>query len=101
MEKALRTHRTLLPPKGQRTLSGRIGKNLRIHFLQHWFALSDPAAEEILYDVDSMRRFVGIDLGKEPVPDETTICKFRHLLESNGLGEKIFEEVNLHLEERE
>lgn len=66
---------------------------LRIYFLQHWFNLSDPGAEEALYESRSMCRFVGIDLGKEPVPDETTICKFRHLLERNGLGDKIFKEV--------
>ncbi len=47
-----------------------------------------------------LRRFVGIDLGNEPVPDETTICKFRHLLEANDLGERIFQEVNAHLEEK-
>lgn len=46
--------------------------------------------EEVLYDIESMRRFVGIDLGNEPVPDETTICKFRHLLETDKLGERIF-----------
>jgi len=51
---------------------------LRIHFLQHWFNLSDPEVEEALYDSRSMRHFVGIDLGHEPAPDETTICKFRH-----------------------
>ena len=73
---------------------------LRIHFLQSWFNLSDPGAEEALYDMESMRRFVGIDLGNEPVPDETTICKFRHLLEAHGLGERIFQEVNAHLEEK-
>jgi IS5 family transposase len=73
---------------------------LRIHFLQSWFNLSDPAAEEALYDMESMRRFVGIDLGNEPVPDETTICKFRHLLETHYLGERIFQEVNAHLEEK-
>ena len=73
---------------------------LRIHFLQSWFNLSDPAAEEVLYDIESMRRFVGIDLGNEPVPDETTICKFRHLLETHGLGERIFQEVDAHLEEK-
>ncbi len=58
---------------------------LRIHFLQQWYALSDPAVEEALYDSPSMRRFVGIDLGCEPAPDETTVCKFRHLLEKHGL----------------
>jgi IS5 family transposase len=59
---------------------------LRIHFLQQWFNLSDPAVEEALYDSAAMRNFVGIDLGVEGVPDETTICKFRHLLERNKLG---------------
>src|ERR1700690_2906903 len=59
---------------------------LRIYFLQQWFNLSDPAVEEALYDSVVMREFVGIDLGREPVPDETTICKFRHLLEEHGLG---------------
>lgn len=73
---------------------------LRIHFLQSWFNLSDPGVEEALYDMESMRRFVGIDLGNEPVPDETTICKFRHLLEAHGLGERIFQEINAHLEEK-
>ena len=70
---------------------------LRIHFLQHWFNLSDPGVEEALYDSRAMRRFVGIDLGREPAPDETTICKFRHLLEANGLGEAIFQTVGEHL----
>lgn len=71
---------------------------LRIHFLQHWFNLSDPAVEEALYDVASMRAFVGIDLGREPVPDETTACKFRHLLEEHDLGKRIFEQVGRHLQ---
>ena len=71
---------------------------LRIYFLQHWFNLSDPAAEEALYDSVSMRRFVGIDLGREPVPDETTVCRFRHLLEQHDLGRRMFEEVHSHLE---
>jgi IS5 family transposase len=71
---------------------------LRIYFLQHWFNLSDPGAEEALYESRSMCRFVGIDLGKESAPDETTICKFRHLLERNGLGDKIFKEVGKFLQ---
>jgi len=70
---------------------------LRIHFLQHWFNLSDPAMEESLYDVRSMREFVGIDLGVEAAPDETTICKFRHRLEEYQLGKEIFATVNAHL----
>jgi transposase, IS5 family len=73
---------------------------LRIYFLQLWFNLSDPAVEEALYDSVSMRQFVGIDLGREPVPDETTVCKFRHLLEKHDLGRKIFEQVHEHLEAR-
>jgi len=72
---------------------------LKIHFLQHWFELSDPAAEEALYDSRAMRLFVGIDLGKEPVPDETTICKFRHLMESHNLGDELFRLVNVYLSE--
>ena len=70
---------------------------LRMYFLQAWFNLSDPAVEEALYESHSMRTFVGIDLGKEPVPDETTVCKFRHLLERHGLGAKIFARVNGYL----
>jgi len=60
---------------------------LRIYFLQQWFNLSDPAVEEALYDSSAMRRFVDIDLGREPVPDETTVCRFRHLLEAHDLGQ--------------
>jgi transposase, IS5 family len=71
---------------------------LRIYCLQQWFNLSDPAAEEVLYDSLSMRRFVGIDLGREPVPDETTICRFRHLLEAHDFGRRMFECVHEHLE---
>ena len=71
---------------------------LRIYLLQQWFNLSDPAVEEALYDSASMRRFVGIDLGREPVPDETTVCRFRHLLEQHELGRRLFEEVYRYLE---
>jgi IS5 family transposase len=72
---------------------------LRIYFLQQWFNLSDPAAEDALYDSLAMRRFAGLDLGQGPAPDETTICRFRHLLERNELGEAIFQYVLEHLEE--
>jgi IS5 family transposase len=71
---------------------------LRIHFLQHWFNLSDPAVEEALYDSAAMRKFVGIDLGREPAPDETTACRFRRLIETHDLGRRIFEAVHRHLE---
>lgn len=73
---------------------------LRIYFLQQWFNLSDPGVEEALYDSRAMRRFAGIDLGHEAVPDETTACKFRHLLEQHALGKKLFECVNAHLQEQ-
>ena len=86
-------------PKGE---TGRrpfgVERMLRIYCLQQWFNLSDPAAEEALYDSLSMRRFVGIDLGREPVPDETTICRFRHLLETHDFGRRMFERVHEHLE---
>ena len=71
---------------------------LRIYFLQQWFNLSDPGVEEALYESASMRRFAGIDLGREPAPDETTVCKFRHLLELHDLGRRLFEQVHEHLE---
>jgi IS5 family transposase len=87
------------PPKGAGRKPVGLARMLRIHFLQHWFELSDPGAEEALYDSRAMRMFVGIDLGKEPVPDETTICKFRHLMEKNNLGGELFRLVNVYLEE--
>ena len=73
---------------------------LRIYFLQNWYALSDPMAEETLYDSEAMRRFAGIELGCDRIPDETTILNFRHLLERHGLTETIFAEVNAHLADK-
>lgn len=73
---------------------------LRVYCLQQWYALSDPMAEEALYDSDAMRRFAGIELGDDRIPDETTILNFRHLLEQHALTEAIFAEVNAHLAER-
>jgi IS5 family transposase len=73
---------------------------LRIYFVQQWFNLSDPAVEEALYDSLATRGFVGIDLGREPVPDETTVCRFRHLLETQDLGRQLFDEVQRHLTAR-
>jgi IS5 family transposase len=75
-----------------------VERMLRIYFLQQWFNLSDPAVEEALYDSAVMRQFVGIDLGREPVPDETTVCKFRHLLEAHQLGGEMLKVVNRYLE---
>lgn len=92
----------LIAPHCRWSDDGRPRKNLmmllRIYFLQQWFNLSDPGVEEALRDSASMRHFVGIDLGEHPVPDETTICRFRHLLERHGLGVKLFQAVHHHLE---
>jgi IS5 family transposase len=74
-----------------------VERMLRLHCLQQWFNLSDPAVEEALYDSRAMRQFVGIDLGREPVPDETTICKFRHLLEAHELGKQLFARIRTYL----
>ncbi|MET3465039.1 IS5 family transposase [Variovorax atrisoli] len=68
---------------------------LRVHLMQNWFALSDPAMEEALYEIASLRSFAG--LGLEAIPDETTILNFRHLLEASDLAEDIFKQVNAHL----
>jgi IS5 family transposase len=94
----------LIEPHYPKAGNGRpavgVERMLRIYFLQQWFNLSDPAVEEVLYDSSGMRDFVGIDLGREPVPDETTVCKFRHLLEEHHLGGAMLETVNLHLQSR-
>jgi IS5 family transposase len=74
-----------------------VERMLRLHCLQQWFNLSDPAVEEALYDSRAMRQFVGIDRGREPVPDETTICKFRHRLEAHQLGEQLFARIGEYL----
>ncbi len=63
---------------------------LRIHLLQQWYSLSDPAMEEALIGVPTMRRFAGIDLITDRIPDETTILTFRHLLVKHRLAERIF-----------
>src|SRR5271157_5360333 len=77
-----------------------VERMLRIYILQQWFNLSDPGVEEALYDSAILRQFAGIDLGQEPVPDETTVCEFRHLLEEHALGGAMLETVNQHLQEK-
>ena len=88
----------LYPKPGNGRPPKPLEQMLRIYFLQQWFDLSDPGVEEALYDSASMRSFVGLDLGSEPVPDETTILNFRHLLEAHELGRRLLEEVHVHLE---
>src|SRR5208337_2344437 len=73
---------------------------LRVYFMQQWYGLSDPAMEDALYDIESMRRFADIDLSVDVVPDETTILNFRHMLENHSLTKNIFEKVNNYLAEK-
>src|SRR5574344_2551311 len=72
---------------------------LRIHFMQQWFNLSDPAMEEALHDMALFREFAGLGWSS-PTPDESTILRFRHMLEKHKLAEEIFQAVNLLLEEK-
>ena len=73
---------------------------LRTYFVQQWFNLSDPGAEEALYESPVLRRFVGVDLGAAAAPDETIICRLRHLLEKHDLYGMMLASVNLHLESK-
>ncbi len=73
---------------------------LRIYFMQQWYGLSDPAMEDALYDIESMRRFADIDLEVDGVPDETTILNFRHLLEENDLTRKVFDKTQRYLSDK-
>src|ERR1039457_4485722 len=75
-----------------------LGIMLRIYFLQLWFNLSEPGAEDALYESPVLRGFVGVDLGRAAAPDETTILNFRHLLRSEELCGRIFDAVNLYLD---
>jgi IS5 family transposase len=86
------------PGRGRQPMS--LETMLRIYFLQHWFDLSDPAAEDALYDSESMRRFVGVELGEDRIPDESTILRFRHLLEEHDLTRAMFDEIGSLLEEK-
>jgi len=94
----------LIEPHYPKAGNGRppigLQRMLRIHLLQHWFNLADEAMEEALYDSASLRAFVGIDLGREPVPDATSLLRFRHLLEKHRLGEALFAEVGRLLQSK-
>ena len=84
------------PGNGRRPIPPEV--MLRIYFMQQWYGLSDPAMEDSLYDVESMRRFAGVDL--DHIPDETTICKFRHFLERHRLTSALFRRTEQYLSER-
>jgi len=88
------------PKAGNGRRPYRLDVMLRIYFLQQWYQLSDPGAEEALYDIQSMRAFAGLELGRDAIPDETTILNFRHLLEAGDLTKAIFEAVSKHLEDK-
>jgi IS5 family transposase len=94
----------LIEPHYPKAGSGRqphpMQRMLRIYFMQNWFNLSDPQAEDSLYDIESMRRFAGVELSEEAIPDESTILRFRHLLEQHQLTERIFAEIRTLLEEK-
>src|ERR1039457_7406181 len=91
----------LIAPYYPKTGNGRqpVGLSimLRIYFLQHWFNLSDPGAEDVLYESVVLRRFTGVDLGRAAAPDETTILRFRRLLEQHELCGQILDTVNHYL----
>ena len=96
LEGLIEPHYPKLGPKGGRR-PFPLGAMLRIYCLQQWYSLSDPGAEEALYDIQSMRVFAGLELGRDAIPDETTILNFRHLLERHDLTKAIFESVAEHL----
>jgi IS5 family transposase len=87
------------PKAGSGRRPYRLATMLRIHCLQQWYGLSDPAMEEELYEIASMRQFAGLSLARGSVPDETTILNFRHLLERHGLARELFETVKAHLQD--
>ena len=92
---------SLVEPHYPKAGNGRrpvgLGIMLRTYFVQQWFNLSDPGVEEALYDSAGLRRFVGVDLGRAPAPDQTSVCRFRHLLETHDLGGAVLDAVNHHL----
>jgi transposase, IS5 family len=88
------------PKAGQGRQPLGLEKLLRIYFLQQWFNLSDPQAEDTIYDSESMRRFARVELGEDVVPDETTILRFRHLLEQHQVTGAIFAAIGGLLEAR-
>ena len=88
------------PKAGNGTQPKPMEQMLRIYFMQNWFNLSDPQAEDSLYDIESMRSFAGIELMGHDIPDETTILRFRHLLKQHQLTERIFAEIRSLLEEK-
>lgn len=93
LEKKIQKH---YPRAGKGRQPYPLSTMLRVHCMQLFYNLSDPAMEDALYEIESMRRFAGLHI-TGPLPDETTILKFRHLLEKHDLGKALFKEVNRYL----
>lgn len=99
LQALIEPHYLKVGPKGGRPPM-QLETMLRIYFLQNWYALSDPMAEETPYDIEVMCRFAGIELGDDRISDGTTILNVRHLLERHGLTEANFADVNAHLADK-
>jgi transposase, IS5 family len=99
-DELLKIVRKRYPKKGNGRQPMPVERMLRIYFLQQWYGLSDPAMEDSLFDIESMRRFARINLEADVIPDETTILNFRHYLEENRLTEKIFEKTKGYLADK-
>ena len=96
-ERLLEQIRPYYPKAGKGRAPYELESMLRVHCVQLFYSLSDPVTEDMLYEIERVRRFTGISLKK--VPDETTILNFRHLLERHGLGQVLFESIKDHLSE--
>src|SRR4030042_145371 len=99
-EELLQINKKYYPKAGNSRQPMPLERMLRIYFMQLWYGLSDPAMEDALYDIESMRRFADIDIETDGIPDETTILNFRHLLERHELTKKIFEKTQRFLSEK-
>jgi IS5 family transposase len=99
-EELLQVIKKYYPRAGNGRQPMPLERMLRLYFMQQWYGLSDPAMEDALYDIESMRRFADIDIEVDVIPDETTILNFRHLLERHNLTKQIFEKTQRYLSEK-
>jgi IS5 family transposase len=99
-EELIRDIKQYYPKAGNGRQPIPLARMLRIYFMQQWYGLSDPAMEDALYDIESLRRFADIDMEVDVIPDETTILHFRHLLEKYELTRNLFEKTNQYLSEK-
>jgi IS5 family transposase len=99
-EELLQVIKKYYPRAGNGRQPMPLERMLRLYFMQQWYGLSDPAMEDALYDIESMRRFADIDIEVDVIPDETTILNFRHILERHNLTKQIFEKTQRYLSEK-